>query len=173
MIGVQFQSLGKNIPASSKVFFKLPLFLLLIVGSIPGLTLVQKHLGAKKYMCNKRQFIIRKQYFTQQIVYCGYSNECTSASLIRPYSYKYPHCSHCQLAGPARPVRQVQFWQYHFLISRHGLYSLGGVARTWWHSIDECSTCMQFEKASCSRFVVPELLLTPHQPSAGLVFFFP
>ena len=31
---------------------------------------------------------------------------------------------------------------------------------------------MQFENemASCSRFIVPELPLTPHQPSAGFVF---
>ena len=31
-------------------------------------------------------------------------------------------------------------------------------------------TCMQFEKASCSCFIVQELPLTPHQPSARFVF---
>ena len=34
----------------------------------------------------------------------------------------------------------------------------GGGGTTWWRSIDECtSTCMQFEMANCSCFVVPEL----------------
>ena len=42
------------------------------------------------------------------------------------------------------------------MISRRGLYTLGGaVAPTWWCSIDECSTCMQFKITSCSHFVVP------------------
>ena len=33
-----------------------------------------------------------------------------------------------------------------------------------------CSTCIQFEMASCSRFVAPELPLTPHQPLPDLLF---
>ena len=74
--------------------------------------------------------------------------------------------------GLARPVRQVWFWPYHFFghltISRRELYSQGGVATTWWHSIDlnVRSTCIQFETASCSRFVVLEL---PRQLSAGFI----
>ena len=53
-------------------------------------------------------------------------------------------------------------------ISRRGLYRRGGVAPTRWRSIDVnvVHACMQFETASCSRFVVLEL---PHQLSAGFV----
>ena len=72
-------------------------------------------------------------------------------------------------AGTAGTVLAVPLLS-HLTISRHTLYSRGRVAPTWWRSIDECSTCMQFEKASCSHFVVPELPPTPHQPSAGFVF---
>ena len=43
-------------------------------------------------------------------------------------------------SGPAQPVRQVRFWPYHFLVALLlvGVGSTvgGGVAPTWWRSID-------------------------------------
>ena len=43
-------------------------------------------------------------------------------------------------SGLARPVRQVRFWPYHFLVTLRlvgvGYTVGGGVAPTWWRSID-------------------------------------
>jgi len=87
------------------------------------------------------------------------------------FIYAWEVCLH---PGPARPVRQVRFWPYHFLVALQlvgmDYKAPGGVAPTWWRSIDvnvvhACSS--NCEMASCSRFVVLEL---PHQLSTGFVF---
>ena len=62
-------------------------------------------------------------------------------------------------AGAAGTVLAIPLLS-RLTISRHGLYSRGRVASTWWRSIE----------ASCSHFVFPELPQTPHQPSAGFIF---
>ena len=67
-------------------------------------------------------------------------------------------------ARSVRQVRQIRFWPYHFLLVTLRLEGVGYTVGGQWH---QCSACMQFEMASCSRFVVPQLPPTPHQPSAG------
>ena len=56
-------------------------------------------------------------------------------------------------------------------ISRSGLYSQGGVAPTWWCSVDECSMCMQFKWPVAHVLLSWNFLriLTSHLP----VSFFP
>ena len=69
------------------------------------------------------------------------------------------------LSGPARPVRPVRFWPYHFLLP---VLSLVGVGYNTLPSGGVVATSRiryQNAMASCSRFVVPDLPLTPHQPS--------
>jgi len=96
----------------------------------------------------------------------------TKAPTVYPWHYNRYFTFH--LAGPARPVRPVRFWPYHFsvaiIISRRRLPAICIQFEGSGTHVVALNWRSKYEMASCSRFVVPELLPTPHQPSTGFVF---
>ena len=71
----------------------------------------------------------------------------------------------CVYTRPARPVWQVRFWLYYFLVTLW-LVGVGYTVRGEWHP---CGGT-QLMNAVHAHFVVPELPPTPHQPSARFCF---